>query len=228
MTSIDKAELTQDYPQEFSSYLSIDTPYLDEVSSESSARNQGYCEAAVSISTEDLTNKRKHAASVSRKISRSRSMDRYRSENRRSRSQSGRRVRTRRSCSLRPVDPTSLAPPLDFMVIQYSRQSICPSQCSSRPRSNVSRQPSQRDRKEKKRRRMVLIIMVSFVVLLLASVLVVVVTLTHSSVMKVHNVTSKYYTFAVPPHHPLSKLKNGKCNLFGVYPFNSCFFIPHL
>lgn len=59
--------------------------------------------------------------------------------------------------------------------------------------------------KEARRRRVVAAVAASFFALALASVLVVVVTLTHSSVLKTHNQTAKYYTFSVPPHHPLSE-----------------------
>ncbi|XP_073942940.1 uncharacterized protein isoform X2 [Choristoneura fumiferana] len=57
--------------------------------------------------------------------------------------------------------------------------------------------------KEARRRRVVAAVAASFFALALASVLVVVVTLTHSSVLRAHNQTAKYYTFSVPPHHPL-------------------------
>ncbi|CAB3238921.1 unnamed protein product [Arctia plantaginis] len=59
--------------------------------------------------------------------------------------------------------------------------------------------------KEARRRRVVAAVAASFFALALASVLVVVVTLTHSSVLRAHNQTAKYYTFSVPPHHPLSE-----------------------
>ncbi|KAJ2952313.1 hypothetical protein O0L34_g4597 [Tuta absoluta] len=59
--------------------------------------------------------------------------------------------------------------------------------------------------KEARRRRVVAAVAASFFALALASVLVVVVTLTHSSVLRSHNQTAKYYTFSVPPHHPLSE-----------------------
>ncbi|CAF4811571.1 unnamed protein product [Pieris macdunnoughi] len=59
--------------------------------------------------------------------------------------------------------------------------------------------------KEARRRRVVAAVAASFFMLALASILVVVVTLTHSSVMRAHNQTAKYYTFSVPPHHPLSE-----------------------
>ncbi|KAG7308285.1 hypothetical protein JYU34_006976 [Plutella xylostella] len=59
--------------------------------------------------------------------------------------------------------------------------------------------------KEQRRRRVVTAVAASFLALALASVLVVVVTLTHSSVLRAHNQTAKYYTFSVPPHHPLSE-----------------------
>lgn len=59
--------------------------------------------------------------------------------------------------------------------------------------------------KEVRRRRVVAAVAASFFALALASVLVVVVTLTHSSVLRAHNQTAKYYTFSVPPHHPLSE-----------------------
>ncbi|CAK1546092.1 unnamed protein product [Leptosia nina] len=59
--------------------------------------------------------------------------------------------------------------------------------------------------KEARRRRVVAAVAASFFMLALASVLVVVVTLTHSSVLRAHNQTAKYYTFSVPPHHPLSE-----------------------
>lgn len=57
--------------------------------------------------------------------------------------------------------------------------------------------------KEARRRRVVAAVAASFFALALASVLVVVVTLTHSSVLRAHNQTTKYYTFSV--HHPLSE-----------------------
>lgn len=59
--------------------------------------------------------------------------------------------------------------------------------------------------KEARRKRVVAAVAASFFALALASVLVVVVTLTHSSVSRTHNQTAKYYTFSVPPHHPLSE-----------------------
>ncbi|CAH0729375.1 unnamed protein product, partial [Brenthis ino] len=65
--------------------------------------------------------------------------------------------------------------------------------------------PSEDAGKEARRRRVVAAVAASFFALALASVLVVVVTLTHSSVLRAHNQTAKYYTFSVPPHHPLSE-----------------------
>ncbi|XP_052740531.1 uncharacterized protein LOC112056914 isoform X3 [Bicyclus anynana] len=62
--------------------------------------------------------------------------------------------------------------------------------------------------KEARRRRVVAAVAASFFALALASVLVVVVTLTHSSVLRAHNQTAKYYTFSVPPHHPLIRQEN--------------------
>lgn len=65
--------------------------------------------------------------------------------------------------------------------------------------------PPEEAGKEARRRRVVAAVAASFFALALASVLVVVVTLTHSSVLRAHNQTAKYYTFSVPPHHPLSE-----------------------
>ncbi|VVD01532.1 unnamed protein product [Leptidea sinapis] len=65
--------------------------------------------------------------------------------------------------------------------------------------------PPERSAKEVRRRRVVVVVAASFSALALAAVLVVVVTLTHSSVLRAHNQTAKYYTFSVPPHHPLSE-----------------------
>lgn len=65
--------------------------------------------------------------------------------------------------------------------------------------------PPEATGKEARRRRVVVAVAASFFALAVASVLVVVVTLTHSSVLRAHNQTAKYYTFSVPPHHPLSE-----------------------
>ncbi|XP_038220193.1 uncharacterized protein LOC123693059 [Colias croceus] len=68
--------------------------------------------------------------------------------------------------------------------------------------------PTEDAGKEARRRRVVTAVAASFFMLALASVLVVVVTLTHSSVLRAHNQTAKYYTFSVPPHHPLIRQEN--------------------
>jgi hypothetical protein len=203
---------SDELPQEYRSYLSIDVPYLDE-SSESSARGDQIC--VPTVSTENLTPAR---SKVARQISRSRSMDRYRSEQR-SRRSSARRASSglnssytgpRRCASLRPSDLHHYS---NSRGSTYRRESVISPHLEASPRVPSIRRGSVSPRrvpqvaassKEARRKRIVCIVCGCFLVLVVASVMVVVVTLTHNSEVSYHNVTSKIYTFAEPPppHRP--------------------------
>lgn len=174
-------------------YSYPDIPFLDDLSSESI--NKNFSTTINTNSTEDLTGPRVKPC-VPRQITRTKSMDRYGSERRgNKRSKRTTSMKTRRTSSLRTCDV--------YVTQDFRRQStrLSPTIEVTRSGSSLSEAVS---RKEKRRKRIVLVIMISFLVLVFASVLVVVVTLTHNSVISIHNVTSKYYTFAAPPHHPLS------------------------
>lgn len=204
MSGHDRKGLSEDYPQEYSSIQSIDAAYVDERIKDPIAPT----------STEDLT-ERKKCMRVSRQISRTRSMDRYKPDRRSTRSSASaggsRRSRrnnstgARRSVSLRPADFRSGSlRPGDFLAVpeNFRRHSSARMSIAGENLRRGSSLSGVIERKERRRRRIVLVIMLSFIVLVLSSILVVVVTLTHSSVISDHNTTSKYYTFA--PHHPLS------------------------